>query len=69
MNYIIFEDKIVKDTKTKPFKETLTSKDIVDDMGLGWNLGNTLDAGNEKNEGIESETSWGNPKTTKSMIK
>ena len=59
----------IEDTKTKPFKETLTSKDIVDDMGLGWNLGNTLDAGNEKNEGIESETSWGNPKTTKSMIK
>ena len=37
-------------------------------MGLGWNLGNTLDASNGGSEGIESETSWGNPQTTKEMI-
>jgi endoglucanase len=30
-------------------------------MGVGWNLGNTLDA-------FGGETNWGNPKTTKSMI-
>ncbi len=31
------------------------------DMGVGWNLGNTLDA-------TGGETSWGNPITTKAMI-
>jgi len=40
----------------------LTSLQITADMGAGWNLGNSLDA----NPG--SETSWGNPKTTKAMI-
>ena len=40
----------------------LSSLQITADMGAGWNLGNTLDA----NPG--SETSWGNPKTTKAMI-
>ncbi|GHV32563.1 endoglucanase [Clostridia bacterium] len=35
-------------------------------MGAGWNLGNTLDASGGM--GIESETAWGNPKTTAAMI-
>ena len=32
---------------------------------IGWNLGNSLDA---TGSGMNSETSWGNPKTTKSLI-
>ena len=40
--------------------------DMVADMRVGWNLGNTLDA--TGGSGLGSETSWGNPKTTKEMI-
>ena len=40
--------------------------DMVADMRVGWNLGNTLDA--TGGSGLSSETSWGNPKTTKEMI-
>ena len=41
--------------------------DIVRDMTTGWNLGNTLEAtGGGKS--LESEVSWGQPKTTKAMI-
>ena len=40
--------------------------DRVADMRIGWNLGNTLDA--TGGSGLSSETSWGNPKTTKEMI-
>ena len=32
---------------------------------VGWNLGNSLDA---TGSGMNSETSWGNPKTTKELI-
>lgn len=35
-------------------------------MGLGWNLGNTLDA--TDGFGLESEISWGMPYTTKELI-
>ena len=38
-----------------------TAFGIIDDMGAGWNLGNSLDA-------LGGETSWGNPKTTKAMV-
>jgi endoglucanase len=38
-----------------------TAFGIIDDMGAGWNLGNTMDA-------TGGETGWGNPKTTKTMI-
>lgn len=40
--------------------------EIVKKMTIGWNLGNTLDA-IARND-ITSETSWGQPKTTKDMI-
>ena len=39
----------------------LSAFQIVSDMGAGWNLGNSLEAAN-------TETSWGNPRTTKEMI-
>lgn len=44
----------------------ITPADMVADMKVGWNLGNTLDA--TGGSGLNSETSWGNPKTTKEMI-
>jgi endoglucanase len=39
----------------------LTPKQIVKEMFLGWNLGNTFD-------GSPNETSWGNPETTQAMV-
>jgi endoglucanase len=39
----------------------LTKRQIVWDMKVGWNLGNTMDAS-------PNETSWGNPVTTQAMI-
>lgn len=40
---------------------TITAKQLVYDMKIGWNLGNTLDA-------PDGETTWGNPMTTQAMI-
>ncbi len=44
----------------------ISSMDLVADMHIGWNLGNTLDA--TGGIGIMSETAWGNPKTKQEMI-
>ena len=60
----------VKDSKTVTFDTTIQPSKIIDEMGFGWNLGNSFDANNKKSgdEGLISETSWGNPKTTEKMI-
>ena len=42
--------------------------EIVDDMRIGWNLGNTLDAFTDENIGVNSETCWGQPVTTQEMF-
>lgn len=58
---------------------TETATDAVKNMGLGWNLGNTLDAyscattdvTNDSYwgcQGLDSETCWGQPKATKELI-
>ena len=44
-----------------------TATELVNFIGTGWNLGNSLDAIGGGNS-LSSETSWGNPKTTKAMI-
>ncbi|MHB8130405.1 MAG: glycoside hydrolase family 5 protein [Mobilitalea sp.] len=44
----------------------ITSVDLVKEIKIGWNLGNTMDA--TGGSGILSEISWGNPVTTKEMI-
>lgn len=41
--------------------------DLVKEMKIGWNLGNTLDATSSK-IGVNVEMAWGNPKTTQEMI-
>lgn len=47
-----------------------TAFEITEDMGLGWNLGNSFDAYDNRVDkmGLESETTWGNPKTTNEML-
>ena len=45
---------------------------LVEDMGQGWNLGNTLDCSNTWTNPLTPEaieTAWGNPATTEAMIK
>ncbi|MDS0524835.1 glycoside hydrolase family 5 protein [Clostridium sp. SHJSY1] len=47
----------------------VSAQQIVDDMKIGWNLGNTLDATGTPTDGpLSTEMSWGNPKTTHAMI-
>ena len=41
---------------------------ITQEMKIGWNLGNTLDSYSDTASGLDTETCWGNPKTTKAMI-
>ena len=45
-----------------------TAIELVNDMGQGWNLGNTFDCWNTRGWTTDTETAWGNPKTTKDMI-
>jgi len=50
----------------------LTTKEVIKDMGLGWNLGNTLEACGDWINGSTTkqyETAWGNPETTEAMVK
>lgn len=50
-------------SKTEIDDETI---DAVSKMTIGWNLGNSLDT--YDGEGLDTETAWGNPKTTEKMI-
>ena len=59
-----------KSDKKKTSEKTFESaKELTSKMGVGWNLGNTLDSvGSWINGDLEHETAWGNVKTTKAMI-
>lgn len=53
----------------KPGSKMRDASTLVEKMGFGWNLGNTLEAiGGSWAKGLATETSWGQPKTTKAMI-
>ena len=43
--------------------------EAVGNMGVGWNLGNTLDACSGSSQGLESETYWGQPQTKPELMK
>ncbi len=58
-------------------RESLTSQELVNDMGFGWNLGDTLDVCNadrdgdgkiDENSETVDETLWGNPKATQELF-
>lgn len=49
--------------------ELTPAQAVAADIGIGWNLGNTLDAFAHGVEGLNSETSWYNPKATRNLIK
>ena len=47
----------------------MTAMEIVSQMGIGWNLGNTFDAHNGRKVSVSShETTWGNPRVTRELI-
>ena len=62
-------DKYILDSTSGNTSETLSAPvdpvELSKGITIGWNLGNSLDA---TGSGMNSETSWGNPKTTKSLI-
>ena len=48
-----------------------SATEVVSDMRVGWNIGNSLDSYGKKAEypyTVSKETYWGNPKTTKALI-
>lgn len=45
----------------------ISPMELVKEMKIGWNLGNTLDALGGSS-GVDTEMAWGNPKTTQEMI-
>ena len=55
--------------------EVMTAFEITENMKVGWNLGNTMDAkaGDENGDfdhaGLETETSWGCPKANETLFK
>lgn len=59
-------------TDSKEVTPVGPAADIVEHIVIGWNLGNTLDSyqGTQlgKNEGLGSETAWGNPQATQGLI-
>ncbi len=59
-------ERAIVDEGSKSFSE-IKAIDLVRDMKTGWNLGNTFDATGGGNS-LKSESSWGQPLTTKAMI-
>ncbi len=62
------QDKNTDNKTNKNSSEGMSAAEIVKDMKIGWNLGNTLDCYNVTWEVSDFETAWGNPRTTKAMI-
>ncbi len=51
--------------------DSMTAVELVEDMGTGWNLGNSFDCTNTWDNPLtvdKIETAWGNPKTTEGLI-
>ena len=63
---------LIRDTKKEYFNLSMSASALVNEMGMGYDLSNTLDAHISKDtqydQGLSSETCWGNPYTTEEMI-
>ena len=51
--------------KTKEVSPTISIDSIAEELGAGWNYGNTLEA---NSGGTPNETVWGNPAASQEMI-
>lgn len=61
----------MRDTLLYPKYEMTDSIKFAQSLGRGWNLGNTLEACEKhstEKAGLETETMWGNPETTKELL-
>lgn len=54
-----------KGAEPVPEPEDNAAWQVLDKLGMGWNLGNQLDA---HNNGVAGETVWGNPKATQALF-
>ena len=63
LNFAPLNDKMTVDAAD----DIMTAFEITKNMKIGWNYGNSLDA--TGGSGLDTETSWGNPKCTKETIK
>lgn len=59
-------DSVESDTPSSEEVNAMTSAQIVEDIRVGWNLGNSFDSYDTGTS--DTETGWGNPKTTKAMF-
>lgn len=59
-------DKWQQVTQSDKLTEPVDPVKLCSEITIGWNLGNSLDA--TGGSGLNSETSWGNPATTKELI-
>lgn len=62
---------ILSDALLYPEYEMTDSIEFAQSLGKGWNLGNTFDACEKQSTEkarLETETMWGNPKTTKELL-
>lgn len=55
-----------QDLERKGEMRDISPSELIAEMNVGWNLGNSLDA--YDGTGLDTEISWGNPRTTKAMI-
>lgn len=72
MSLLLLTGLLTCSSKKAHASEMKSSTEIVKDMGVGWNLGNTFDSLNTNlpiNSNPENfETAWGNPVTTKALV-
>lgn len=66
------QEQIAKKENQNKDMENMAAVDIVKEMRMGWNLGNTLDSWRDDLASTEPtykfETAWGNPETTQELI-
>ncbi len=60
---------VTKAEKEKSSSSFRSAAQIISEIKVGWNLGNTLECYDYKEWTTDAETAWGNPATTKDMIK
>lgn len=69
---VLQEEKEPVMVNDNPEMEKITASELVSNMRIGWNLGNTMDSLNSSAiktmPAVNWETAWGNPVTTKELI-
>lgn len=65
VNYLQNNSQSTTVIESEKLTAPVNAVELCDDITIGWNLGNSLDA---PGWGINSETSWGNPAVTKELI-